>query len=102
VIEYSIDKIINQERGTADLVVRARDAVGAILIASAVVFNAPPDAEFDLTIPVGRQEPPSLFDQLTWASRPWSAMWPSRNWKRGRGRRTSASSRVKPASTRAC
>ena len=52
-IEYSERKFLNRERGTADLVVKALDADGSILVASPVLFNAPQDAEIDLDDPAG-------------------------------------------------
>jgi hypothetical protein len=63
-IEYSEREFLNQERGTADLVVMALDANGSILVASPVLFNAPPDAHVDLMIPLERREPPTLFERI--------------------------------------
>jgi hypothetical protein len=63
-IEYSERQFLNRERGTADLVVKALDADDSILVASPVLFNAPPDAEIDLTIPLERRLPPTLFERI--------------------------------------
>ena len=63
-IEYTQRQFLNLERGTADLVVKAIDADGSILVASPVLFNAPQDATIDLTIPLGRQLPPTLFERI--------------------------------------
>jgi hypothetical protein len=69
-IEYSQSRFINQERGTADLVVKVFDSEGDILVASPILFNAPQNAEIDLTIPMEKQEPPALFDRIKWAVGP--------------------------------
>ncbi|MDY7791695.1 neuraminidase-like domain-containing protein [Burkholderia ubonensis] len=63
-IEYSERQFLNQERGTADLVVKAFDADGSVLASSAVLFNAPAKAEIDLTIPLERKEPQPLFERI--------------------------------------
>ncbi|MCP9463226.1 MAG: neuraminidase-like domain-containing protein [Nitrospira sp.] len=63
-IEYSERQFLNQERGTADLVVKAFDADGSVLASSAVLFNAPAKAEIDLTIPLERKAPPPLFERI--------------------------------------
>jgi len=69
-IEYSERQFLNQERGTADLVVKALDADGSILVASPILFNAPQDAEIDLTIPLERHLPPTLFERIKLALEP--------------------------------
>lgn len=69
-IEYSESRFLNRERGTADLVVKALDADGSILVASPVLSNAPQDAEIDLTIPFERRVPPTLFDRIESAIEP--------------------------------
>ena len=69
-IEYSERQFLNLERGTADLVVKAIDADGSILVASPVLFNAPQDATIDLTIPLERQQPPTLFERIESAVEP--------------------------------
>ncbi|MFN7962436.1 MAG: neuraminidase-like domain-containing protein [Thermoanaerobaculia bacterium] len=63
-IEYSERQFLNQERGSADLVVRAFEADGSLLVASPVHFNAPAKAEIDLTIPLERKAPPPLFERI--------------------------------------
>jgi len=63
-IEYSSEKFLSHERGTADLVLRAYDEEGKVLVASPILFNAGENSEVDLTIPPGRREPPSLYEQL--------------------------------------
>ena len=69
-IEYSQSQFLNLERGTADLVVKALDADGSILVASPVLFNAPEDATIDLTISLDRQLPPTLFERIDSAVEP--------------------------------
>lgn len=69
-IEYSEEQVLNQERGTADLVVKALDADGSVLISSSVHFNAPEKTEIDLTIPLERKAPPALFDRIGGAVEP--------------------------------
>ena len=50
-IQYSARQFLKAEKGNADLVVKAFAADGSLLAASPVLFNAPPSAEVDLTIP---------------------------------------------------
>ena len=69
-IEYTARQFLNQERGTADLVVKAFDADGSVLVASPVLFNAPAKAEIDLTIPQERKTPPPLFERIGGAVAP--------------------------------
>jgi Tc toxin complex TcA C-terminal TcB-binding domain/Neuraminidase-like domain len=69
-IEYSQSQFLNLERGTADLVVKDIDADGSIRVASRVLFNAPQDAIIDLTIPLDRQFPPTLFERIASAVEP--------------------------------
>lgn len=69
-IEYSQRQFLNRERGTADLVVKAIDADGSLLVVSQVLFNAPQDAKIDLTISLDRQLPPTLFEQIESAVEP--------------------------------
>lgn len=69
-IEYTDSQFLNQERGTADLVVKALDADGSVLVSSAVLFNAPDKAELDLTIPLERKSPPTLFERIASAVEP--------------------------------
>ena len=63
-IEYTDRQFLNQERGTADLVVKAFDAEGSVLVSSAILFNAPAKAEIELTIPLERKAPPLLFERI--------------------------------------
>ncbi|WP_367025571.1 neuraminidase-like domain-containing protein [Methylococcus sp. ANG] len=63
-IEYTDRQFLNQERGTADLVVKAFDADGSVLASSTVLFNAPAKAEIDLAIPLERKAPPPLFERI--------------------------------------
>lgn len=63
-IEYTDRQFHNQEQGTADLVVKAIDADGSVLVSSAVLFNAPAKTEIDLTIPLARKAPPPLFERI--------------------------------------
>jgi len=69
-IEYSERQFLSQERGTADLVVKAYDADGSLLATSDILFNAPLKAEIDLTIPLDRKSPPSLFERIVAAVTP--------------------------------
>jgi hypothetical protein len=69
-IEYSEKNFFNQERGSADLVVKALDAKGSVLIVSETMFNAPQEAQIDLTITLERMEPPSLFERIGSALKP--------------------------------
>lgn len=69
-IEYTSRQFSNLEQGTADLEVRALDVGGLALAVSPVLFNAPPDAVVDLTIPLDRRLPPTLFERLEAAVEP--------------------------------
>jgi hypothetical protein len=69
-IEYLERQFLNAERGSADLVVKVLDANGQVLVASPVLFNAPPDATIHHTIPPERQQPPSLFERIASAVEP--------------------------------
>lgn len=63
-IQYSARQFRRAEKGNADLVVKALAVDGALLVASPVVFNAPPVAEVDLTIPAEVLQPSSLFERI--------------------------------------
>lgn len=63
-IHYSARKFRRAEKGSADLVVKAFAADGSLLAASPVLFNAPPSAEVDLTIPAENQLPLTLFEKI--------------------------------------
>lgn len=69
-IRYSADQFLNDERTRADLVVKAFAADGSLLAASTTVFNAPPSAEVNLTIPAATLTPPSLFERISLAVEP--------------------------------
>jgi hypothetical protein len=63
-INYSEEQFRKREKGSADLVVKAFAVDGSPLVASAVLFNAPPHAEVDLTIPGEVWQPPTLFEKI--------------------------------------
>lgn len=69
-IEYSERQLRKAEKGSADLVVKAFAADGSLLAASPVLFNAPPSAEVDITIPAETRQPPSLFEKIEQALKP--------------------------------
>lgn len=63
-IEYSDTEFLNQDRGTADLVVKAIDDDESVLATSGIFFNAPTNTEIDLTIPLDRKAPLPLFGRI--------------------------------------
>jgi hypothetical protein len=63
-IQYSPLQFRKQEKGNADLVVKALNPNNLTLATSPILFNAPPIAEIDLTIPAEIQQPPSLFEKI--------------------------------------
>ncbi|HWJ21786.1 MAG TPA: hypothetical protein VNS52_05475, partial [Gemmatimonadaceae bacterium] len=63
-IQYAAAAAHNGERGTADLVIRALGTDGAVIAASPVLFNAPPSAVVDLTIPAEALPTPSRFEAV--------------------------------------
>ena len=63
-------KFLKAEKGSADLVVKVFAADGSLLAASPVLFNAPPSAEVDITIPAEVRQPPSLFEKIGQALEP--------------------------------
>ncbi|CAN5882390.1 hypothetical protein BH18ACI4_BH18ACI4_00610 [soil metagenome] len=69
-IPYFARQFRQREKGSADLVVKAFAADGSLLVASSVLFNAPPHAEVDLTIPVEALQPPTLFEKIGHALAP--------------------------------
>ena len=69
-LEYSAHDAAAREAGSADLVVRAFDSNGALLAASPILFNAPAQAEIDLTITTAELAPPSLFARIQAALEP--------------------------------
>ena len=69
-IQYSRSQFEHPEAGSADLVVKVFGKDGVVLAASPVLFNAPPAAEINVTIPAEAVEPPSLFDRIRAAVEP--------------------------------
>ena len=69
-IQYSAEQFRKQEKGSADLVVKASAIRGPILVTSPIWFNAPPVAEIDLTVPDEVWQPPSLFEKIGQALEP--------------------------------
>lgn len=63
-IKYKAEQFSRRESDSADLVVKAFSADGALLATSPVLFNAPPKATIDLTIPVEMRAPPALFEEI--------------------------------------
>ncbi|HEY8459160.1 MAG TPA: neuraminidase-like domain-containing protein, partial [Blastocatellia bacterium] len=63
-IRYAAEQFLQAEKGNADLVVRALAADGSLLVESPTLFNAPPLAEIDLTIPADAWQPPTLFEKI--------------------------------------
>jgi hypothetical protein len=64
-IEYYAHQIRRREKGSADIVVKALSGSDGLLAASNVLFNAPPVAELDLTIPAETFPPQSLFEKIS-------------------------------------
>jgi hypothetical protein len=63
-IRYSAGQFRRNQKGSADLIVRAFDAGGSLLATSPTLFNAPVRARIDLTIPADKRRPPSLFEMI--------------------------------------
>ncbi|MEK6281256.1 MAG: neuraminidase-like domain-containing protein [Acidobacteriota bacterium] len=64
-IKYFTSDFIRTEKGSADLVVKVRSpALGERAFASPVLFNAPPDATVDVTIPAELLPPLDLFQKI--------------------------------------
>lgn len=63
-IPYSESQFARAEKANADLVVRVLAADGSVLAASPVLFNAPPAAVVDVTIPAEALLPPTLFEKI--------------------------------------
>ena len=63
-INYSLEQSPKPQKGAASIVIKAFAADGALLAASPVLFNAPPVAEIDVTIPAEVQQPPTLFEKI--------------------------------------
>jgi hypothetical protein len=72
-VRYSADQTLKDEKGGADLLVKATASDGSLLVASQVLFNAPPVAEVDLNIPAEALEPPSLFEKVERELKPLTA-----------------------------
>jgi hypothetical protein len=69
-IQYSGDAFARAETGGADLVLKAFAADGSLMASSPMLFNAPPSAEIDLTIPAESLLPPTLFEKVGQALTP--------------------------------
>src|SRR4030095_12292739 len=69
-IQYFARQLRRREKGSADLVVKVFAADGSLLVASPVLFNAPPHAEVDVTIPAEALQPPTLFEKVAQALAP--------------------------------
>ena len=69
-IQYSAQQFSKREKASADLVVKAFASDSSLLIASPILFNAPPVAEVDLTVPDEVWQPPSLFEKIARALEP--------------------------------
>ena len=69
-IRYSAEQFQQDEQDTANLRVSAWSAAGGELARSPILFNAPPSAEVDLTIPVEGWQPPTLFEKIAQALTP--------------------------------
>ncbi len=63
-IRYAAEQFLRAEKDSADLVVKVLAADGSLLVASPVLFNAPPQAEIDLTIPADALQPATLFGKI--------------------------------------
>ncbi|HYS49661.1 MAG TPA: peptidoglycan-binding protein, partial [Xanthobacteraceae bacterium] len=69
-IRYGEPQFRAAELGSADLVVKAFAADGALLASSPIVFNAPALAEVDLVVAAAARRPPSLFEKIAAAFAP--------------------------------
>ncbi|MDN3514337.1 MAG: neuraminidase-like domain-containing protein [Candidatus Brocadia sp.] len=63
-IQYTADQFRRAEKKTADLIVRVLNREGLPLVSSQILFNAPPIAKMDLTIPAEVVQPPTLFERI--------------------------------------
>lgn len=70
IVRYHLRQIRRREKGRADLIVKALAADGSELVASPVLFDAPPSAKVDLTIPAESWQPPVLFEKIARALQP--------------------------------
>ena len=69
-IAYTLDQIAALEAETADLVVKVFSKEGTVLATSPILFNAPPLAEINLTIPSEALQPLPLFTKIENALKP--------------------------------
>ncbi len=69
-ITYFAQQFRKREKDSADLIVKAFTANNSLLATSPVLFNAPPVAEIDLTIPADIQQPLTLFEKIERALEP--------------------------------
>ncbi|HUG67047.1 MAG TPA: neuraminidase-like domain-containing protein [Pirellulaceae bacterium] len=69
-VRYFARQFRKREKDAADLVVKAFAESGDLLVASDVWFNAPMEAEVNLTVPADVVEPSSLFERVGRAVRP--------------------------------
>jgi hypothetical protein len=69
-IGYNAEQFSKSERDSADLVVKALADNGSLLATSPVLFNAPPKATINLTIPAEARVPPTLFEKIAAALPP--------------------------------
>ncbi|SFN35978.1 virulence plasmid A protein [Nitrosospira briensis] len=69
-IQYSESQFRTAEKRNADLVVKALAPSGAELVASPILFNAPPAATVDLTIPAEATELPTLIERIECTLKP--------------------------------
>jgi len=65
-IGYSQTEFIRAEKGSADLIIRAEQQRegGIVFVESPTLFNAPPSATVDLTIPAEVLQPSPLFENI--------------------------------------
>ena len=80
-----------REKGSADIVVKAFSGDDAPLVVSTVLFNAPPYAELDLTIPAEALPPLSLFEKIARKLAPVLEDLKAEDWRKTRTIRTLAS-----------
>jgi Tc toxin complex TcA C-terminal TcB-binding domain/Neuraminidase-like domain len=69
-IRYSSRQFLKAEKASADLLIKAFAIDGSLLASSPVLFNAPPSAEVDITIPAETRQPPSLFEKIEQTLKP--------------------------------
>ncbi len=63
-IRYSPRQFRKSEKSSADLVIKAFSPNGSLLVASPILFNAPPIVEVNLTVPAEKQCPLTLFERI--------------------------------------